>query len=210
MADDEFPFSDPIEVLTFTDHLIGKQVSITLAADIDCQPLPPADQRAQIKRPLELIMANAYFFAQRSQSGYTCYRQQSLSPLNFISAQYIPCVPVRMMFSFVETASHRLVTAPGHALFNSGAMRRWVECVNDRVKRGRVSRVQVSMHMRALLFVPARVSALFFDTYCSKHSMIFGCAIAAIASSLSLSFPVCRLLPPHACKPNQEGTSWMQ
>jgi hypothetical protein len=52
------------KVLSFPDRLTGRRVSLALVSDGKLRS--PAQHRAQIKRPLDHIKAEARFFAQRS------------------------------------------------------------------------------------------------------------------------------------------------
>ncbi len=137
-------------VLSFHDCLAGRRVSLVIVT-ANGKLQSPAQLRTQIKRQdrgqLELIKAEARFFAQRSPR-WQHRRQQELPPLGSVFVEYVPWGPVRLIFPCVATACHRLVTAPADMhMFN----RRWIwaEVVMERVTRGRVRRVQVRLQRRA-------------------------------------------------------------
>ncbi len=94
-------------------------MSLDLVADGKLQT--PAQLRAQIKRPIELIKTEAPLFAQRLHR-----RQAALPPLASIFVEYGECGRVRLMLLFVATPCRRLVTAPAdmHMSYN-GAGLRW-------------------------------------------------------------------------------------
>jgi hypothetical protein len=132
-------------VVDFIDHILNKCVSIWLG--IDMNPLSPAEQCAQIRSPLELVKAAEWFFAQKSPFGvYKRHRQEMLPPLGFISAEYSPLVPVRLMFGCVATACQRLATAPAKMRVTYRTAWRLAKHAMDRVTQGRVSKVQVRCH----------------------------------------------------------------
>jgi hypothetical protein len=180
-------------------------LSLALVADGKLQS--PAQLRAQIKSPLELIKINARIFAQRLP-GCKRPRQEAPPPLGFMFAEYSPFVPVRVMFGCVATACRRLVTAPAgvHVVYRT--TRRWTECILERVTRGHVRRVQVLLQRRACCAVrcACRASAcvrLVFDACCSAHCLILrfvaahrSCCIKRAAAFIQ--FLVCRMLPPPA------------
>jgi hypothetical protein len=128
------------DVLSFTDHLNRTSVSIVIVA-ADGKLLSPAQLRAQIKRPLESIKRQKWFFAHHR-------RQQALPPLGCVVADCSPCGRVRLMLRCVAFACQRLVTAPAdvHMTFMSWS---WAEVVMERVTRGRVKKVQVRLQRRA-------------------------------------------------------------
>jgi hypothetical protein len=134
-----------LNVLSFTDRFTGRPVSVALVAD--GKLLSPAQLRAQIKRVLKLIKAEAWLFAQQSPR---CkhLRQEALPPLGSIFAEYAPCVRVRLMFPCVAFTCQRLATAPAdmHMSYMSWS---WAELVMEHVTRGRVKRVQVLLQRRA-------------------------------------------------------------
>lgn len=140
--------------LSWTDHFIGKPASLSLGADGN--PLSPVQQRAQIMRPLLLVKAALWFFAQRSPAtGSKRHRQEPLPPPGHMSVEYSACAPARVMFGFVATACKRLPTAPCIMRVTDGTTWRWAGWVMDRVTRGHVRRVQVRWQRRALRFVIA-------------------------------------------------------
>jgi hypothetical protein len=175
--------------LSFTNYLTGRRVSLALVADGELQS--PAELRAQIMRPLELIKCQKSFFAQRSPR---CkhHRQQALQPLSSIFAQHPPChcVPARLalMFRFEAFACQRLATAPAdmHMAFMSWS---WAEVVMERVTRGRVRRVQVRLQRRACCAV--RCACLtsacvrcVFHACCSKLWLVLRCVAAHLSGCI--------------------------
>jgi hypothetical protein len=66
------------KVLSFPDHLTGRRVLLALVADGKLES--PAQLRAQIMRPLELMKAAEWFFAPRSP-GMKRHREEPLPPL---------------------------------------------------------------------------------------------------------------------------------
>ena len=139
--------------LSFTDHLTGRHV---LVADGKLQT--PAQLRAQIKRPLQIMKADARLFAQRSPL-FKHRRQQALPPLGCVVAECSPCGRVRLMLRCVAFACQRLATAPAHmhATFMSWS---WAEVVMERVTRDRVRRVQVRLQRSACCAVRCACRAL--------------------------------------------------
>ena len=126
---------------------MGKPASLALGSAEN--PLSPAEQRAQILRPLELVKAVPWFFALRlPDAGSKRYRQESRPPLGCMSAEYPPCVPARVMFGFVAIACPRLVAVPRKKRAADRTTWRWAGCVMDRVVRGLVCKLQV--RLRAL------------------------------------------------------------
>jgi len=117
-------------------------VSLWLGADGN--PLSPAEQHAQIRRPLELVKAAVWFFEQRSP-GYKRPRQEPQPPFGFIFAEYYALVPVRFMFGCVATACQRLAAAPAEMHVTNRKALRWANCVMDRVMQGRVRKVQQTL-----------------------------------------------------------------
>jgi hypothetical protein len=186
--------SNVLPLYIFPHHLTGRRVSLSLGADGTCHPLPPAQLRAQIKRPLELIKAAARFFAQRS-ARCKHRRQAALPALTSIFAQYpaCHCVPVRLMFPCVAFACQRLATAPADMHIEHSTWG-WAEVVMERVTRGHVKKVQVRLQRRACCAVryACRASACvrcLFDACCSKRCLVFRCVqrllrIASFASSV--------------------------
>ena len=146
-------FSKPSLPLAFTNHFTGRLLSVDLVAD--GKLLSPAQLRAQIKRPIELIKAEAYFFAQRSPRHMHC-PQEALLPLASIFVGCPPCVSMRVMFHCVAITCQRLATAPAdmHMVYKAWG---WAEVVLERVTRGRVKKVQVWLQRRACCAVAALV-----------------------------------------------------
>ena len=139
--DSEFP-QDLDFSLTFTDSFLGR--CRRLALDATGNPLPPPEQRAQIRMPLDILKAVEWFFpARRRLTGGKRHREDSVAPLGHMLVQFSPCVPLRVMFGFVATSCRRLVTAPAGIHVNSRSIWRWSEWIFERVTRGRVRRVQV-------------------------------------------------------------------
>ncbi len=135
------------DVLLITDRLTGRRVSLALVAEGKLRS--PAQLRAQLKRPLELIKAEARFFAQQS-TRCNHRRQETLPPLASIFVDHPQSVRVLLMLRCVATACQRLVTAPAdmHMSYRL-RMWGWAEVVMERVTRGRVRRVQVRLQRRA-------------------------------------------------------------
>ena len=127
--------------LSYTDFFIGKTVSLSLGADGN--PLSPDDQRAQIKRPLELIKSEAWFFAHHR-------RQQALPPLGSVVTESSLCANgrVRLMLPCVAYACQRLATAPAGMCVIYMTTRRWAGWIMQRVTRGRIRKVQVMLQRR--------------------------------------------------------------
>jgi hypothetical protein len=125
--------------LLFNDHLTGTPVLLELVADGKLQT--PAQLRAQIKRPLELIKAKALFCSQRLRR-WQHRPQPALPPPASDFVEYAPSGRVRLMLPCVATACQRLATAPAdtHMAHMSWS---WAEMVMERVTRGRVKKVQV-------------------------------------------------------------------
>jgi hypothetical protein len=133
-------------VLAFPDRHTGRPVSIALVAD--SKLLPPEELRAQIKHPLELMQAAAWFFARQSP-GMKRHLEEPPPPLGHMLAKFFPCVPVRVMCGCVATACCRLTTAPAgvHVIYRTKW--RWAGWIMERVRWGRVRRVQVRLQRRA-------------------------------------------------------------
>jgi hypothetical protein len=197
--------------LSFTDRLTGRPVSLALVADGNL--LSPAQLRAQIKRPLELIKAEARFFSQRSPRCKHPW-QQALPPLGPIFAEYRPCVRMRRMFRCVAFACQQLATTAPANIHMAYRRWGWAVWIMERVTRGRVRRVQVLLQRRACCAVrcACRASACMrcvFDACCRKRWLVLrsvaahrrGCIKRAAALIL-----VCRLLLPPALQAN--GTFW--
>ena len=190
----------PSVPLVFTDSLTGRPVSLALGGLL----LSPAQLRAQIKRPLELIKAEARFFAQRLPR---CKhrRQEALPLLGPIFAEYPPCVPVRLMLPCVAFACQRLVTAPAD-MYMAHMSWSWAEMVMERVTRGRVKKVQVLLQRRACCAVrcACRASACVrcvFDACCRKRLLVLRCVAAHRSGCIKRAAAfilVCRLLLPPA------------
>ena len=135
--------------LTFTDGFLGR--CRQLALDATRNPLPPPDQRAQIKMPLQILKAAAWFFEEGRGvvTGRKRHREDLPAPIDHMSAEFSPCVPLRVMFGFVATSCRRLATVPAGVHVNDRTTRRWVEWMFERVTRGRVRRVQVRVYPAA-------------------------------------------------------------
>jgi hypothetical protein len=144
---------EPPITLSFFDHTMGKIVSLRLGAD--GEPLSPAEQRSQIKRPLVLVKAAEWFFAQLSP-GFKRPRQRTLPPPSFIFTEHSPSVQVRFMFACVATVCRRLATAPANMHVTDRTMGRWAQCVMDRVTQGRVRKVQVWQQLRHAVMCAVR------------------------------------------------------
>ena len=196
------------KVLSFPDRLTRRRVSLALIAHGNL--LSPAQLRARIKRPLELIKSEAQFFAQRSPRFKLC-RQEALLHLASIFAKYRPRGRVPRMFRCVAFACQRLATAPVdmHMTYSVWS---WAEVVMDRVTRGRVRRVQVRLQRRACCAVrsAARASAFVFDVCCSKRWMVFRLFFlhysSCIKRAAAFILLVCRLLLPPALQ--ADATLW--
>jgi hypothetical protein len=175
--------------LKFTDRLTGRPVSLSFRAD--GKLLSHAEFRAEFKRALELIKAEARFFAQRSPPGCKRRRQAALPPLGSIFAQYSPCGRVRLMFRCVAFVCQRLTTTPAGMYVISRMMWRWAELVMERVTRGRVKKVQVRLQRRACcaLVVPVLACAVCLTRAAANAGWSSGmllCMAAAASSALSL------------------------
>jgi hypothetical protein len=131
-------------LLAFPDHLTGRPVSLALVIDGKLQP--PAQLRAQIKRPLELMKASAWYFARQSPS-IKRHRdaEEPPPPLGYMLAEFSPCVPVRVMCGCVAFACRRVVTAPAGMRMIYRTTGRWAGWIIERVTRGRVRRVQQTL-----------------------------------------------------------------
>ncbi len=189
--------SSPIpQALSFTDHLTGRRVTVSLAFVADGKLQSPKQLRAQIMHPIELMKTEARFFAH--------HRRQTL-PLGCVVAECSPCGRVRLVLPCVAFACQRLATAPAdmHMTFMSWS---WAEVLMERLTRGRVKKVQVRLQRRACCAVRCayRASACVrcvFDACCRKRWLVFryaaahrsGCIKRAAAFIL-----VCRLLLPPA------------
>ena len=134
--------------LTFTDSFLGR--CRRLALDTTGNPLPPPEQIAQIKMPLNILKAAEWFFAApRRLTGGKRHREVSSAPLCHMLVQFSPCVPLRVMFGFVATSCHRITTAPAGMNVISRTKGRWAAWIFERVTRGRVKRVQVRAYPAA-------------------------------------------------------------
>jgi hypothetical protein len=190
-------------VLSFPDRLTSRPVSLALVAD--GKLLLPAQLCAQIKRPLKLIKAAAWFFAQQSP-GIKRHREEPPPPLGHMLSQFLPCVPVRVMCGCVATACRRLATAPAGMYVIYRTTERWAAWIMERVTRGRVKRVQVRVQRRACCAVrcACRVSACVscvFYACCRKHwlNLRFVAAHRSCCIKRAAEFIlVCRLLLPPA------------
>ena len=149
----------PKNALVFPNHLTGRRESLALVADGKLQS--PAQLRAQIMRPLELIQAAAWFCSRQSP-GMKRHREEPPPPLGHMLTEFSPCVPVRVMCGCVATACRRLATAPAgvHVMYRTTG--RWSGLIMERVTRGRVKKVQVRLQRRAcLLVVPVLACTVF-------------------------------------------------
>jgi hypothetical protein len=142
------PHNSPL-ALSYTAQGTGRRVSISLVADGNL--LTPTELRARIKRPLDVMQAQAWFFAQRSPPGCKSSRQQPLPPRLYITAEYHPCIEAHGMFGLVTAVCQRVAAAPVNMRVICRTTWRWADCVLDRVTRGRVSRVQVMLQRHACL-----------------------------------------------------------
>jgi hypothetical protein len=129
------------------DHVTGRRVSLIL---VDGTLLSHAQLRAQIRRPLKLMQAEAWFFAQQSP-GMKRQREASPPPLGYMLTEFSSCVLVRLMLGCVATACRRLAITPAVSCRTTG---RWAGRTMDHVTRGRVRRVQVQPQRRALVRAP--------------------------------------------------------
>ena len=158
-------------VISFLDHLTCRRVSLDLVADGKLQP--PAQLRAQIMCPLQLMQAAAWFFARQSP-GMKRYLEEPPPPLGHMLTQFLPCVPVRLMCCCVATACRRLATAPaGVNMFYRTTGRCLAAWIMELVTRVRVRRVQVRLQRRACCAVRCACPAsaclhCVFDACCSK------------------------------------------
>ena len=194
--------------LSFPDHLTGRPVSLVLVVGGKLQS--PEELRAQIKRPLELVQAAAWFF-KRQSPGMKRHREEPPPPLGCMLAEFSPCVPVRVMCGCVATACHRLATMLAGMHVISRTTGRCAGWIMERVTRGHVSRVhlllQVWLQRRACCAVrcACRASACVrcdsvFDACCSKRWLVLrsdaahrsGCIKRAAAFILMYRL----LLPP--------------
>jgi hypothetical protein len=177
--------------LSVSDHLTGRRVSIALVAD--GKLLSPQELRAQIKHPLELMQAAAWFFAQQLP-GMKRHREAPPPPLGYMLANFFPCVPVRVMCGCVATACRRLTTAPAgmHVIYRTTG--RWAGRIMERVWRGRVKRVQVRLQRRVCCAVRRACRSsdcvrCVFDACCRKRWPIFRCVAAHRSETDASSVP---------------------
>ncbi len=122
-------------ILTWTDLFLGKRVSLRLNAS--GIPLPPAEQRAHIMRPLELMQAAAWFFARRWASRHISREPLSLG---FMLREYYSMDLVRFMTWLVPATCLRL-----SARASAGSAMHLARLVMDRVSRRRAGKVQVRL-----------------------------------------------------------------
>jgi hypothetical protein len=191
---------DHDDFLAFPDYLTGRRVSIS-----DGKLQSPAQLRAQIMRPLQLLKAAAWFFALQSP-GMKRHREEPPPPLGYMLAEFSPCVPVRVMFGCVATACRRLVPAPAgvHVFYRTADF--CERSIMERVMWGLVKKVQVWLqrHARCAVHCASPATACLrcvFDACCSKRWLVLrsvaphrsGCIKRATAFIL-----VRRLLPPPA------------
>jgi hypothetical protein len=147
--DDESSSSSmPSNVLVFPDHLTGRRVSLALDVVADGKLQSPAQLRAQIMRPLEIMQAAAWFYVRQSPD-MKRHREEPPPPLGHMLTQFSPCVPVRVMCGCVATACRRLTTAPAGVHVIHRTTGRWAAWIMERVAWGRVRRVQVRLQRRA-------------------------------------------------------------
>jgi hypothetical protein len=187
--------------LKFPDCLTGRLVIVAPGGTL---PLPK-QLRAQIKRPLQLIQAAAWFFARQSP-GMKRHREEPPPPLGYMLTEFSPCVPVRVMCGCVTTVCRRLVTAPAgvHVMYRTTG--RWAAWMMERVTRGRVKKVRVWLQRRACCAVrcACRASACVrcvFDACCRKRLLVLRCISAHRSGCIkrgSAFILVCRLLLPLA------------
>jgi hypothetical protein len=202
-------------VLLFPDRLTGRSVSLALVTDGKLRT--PAELRAQIKRPLELIKASAWIFAQLSPL-CKCHRQEALPPLGFMAAEYSVSLPVRVMCGCVATACRRLATAPAvvHVMYRTTG--RWAVWIMERVTWGRVKKVQVLLQRRACRVVrcACRASACVrcvFDACSRKLWLVLRCVAAHRSGCMKRAAAfilVCRLLLPPTLQADATFRSWQE
>ena len=155
--------------LSFTDDLIGTAVSLALVADGKLQSRQQL--YAHIMRPLELMQAAAWFFALQSP-GMKRHLEEPPPPLDYMLTEFSPCVPVRVMCGCVATACRRLATAPAGMYVISRTTGRWAAWIMERVRWGRVRRVQVRLQRRACCAVR-----------CASACVSFVCMILAAGNA---------------------------
>ena len=181
--------SSSISALSFTDHLTGTRVTVSLGADGNL--LSPAEQRAQIKRSVELIMAATWIFGRRSP-GYEYRREKLQPPLGHALAEFPPRVPVRVMCGCVAAGCQRLVAAPADMHVMHTKTWRWASWVMGRVMRGLVSRVQVRLQRR-MRSLPVFACAVILTCAAANAGRFSGAllCVAAAAPTASLLFMPC-------------------
>ncbi len=208
---DYFP-PTPEPPLSFPDRLTGRRVSLVIVfADGKLQT--PAQLRAQIMRPLELMQAAAWFFSRQSPC-MKRHREEPPPPLGHMLTQFSPCVPVRVMCGCVATACRRLTTAPAGMYVIYRTTWRWAAWIIERVTRGRVRRVQVRLQRRVCCSVrcACRASACVrcvFDACCRKRWLVLRCVAAHRSGCMKRAAAfilVCRLLLPPALQ--ADPTFW--
>jgi hypothetical protein len=91
-------------ILSFPDHITGRRVSLSLRADETCYTLSPLQLRAQIKCPLELVKAAAWFLEQQSPLDRKRSWIALPPPFGHMLAEFSPHVPVRCMFGCIASA----------------------------------------------------------------------------------------------------------
>jgi hypothetical protein len=188
---------------------------VSLAHDAGGKLLPPKQLRAQIKCPLELMQAAAWFFTRQSP-GMKRHLEEPPPPLDYMLTDFSPCVPVRVMCGCEATACRRLATAPAgvHVIYRTTG--RWSAWIMERVTRGRVKKVQVLLQRRACcaLCCACRASACVrcvFDARCRKRWLILRCVAAHRSGCIKRAaafIVVCRLLLPPALQ--ADPTFWTQ
>ncbi len=120
---------------------------MSFALVADSKLLSPAEFRAQIMRPLELMQAAAWFFARQSP-GMKRHLEEPPPPLGHMLTQFSTSAPVRVVFVCVATVCRRLATAHGCMHVTDKKTWIWAEVVMERVTRGRVKKVQVRLQRR--------------------------------------------------------------
>jgi hypothetical protein len=198
-------------VLSFPDRLSGRRVSLALFADGNL--LSPAQLRAQIQRPLELVNAATWFFAQQSP-GMKRHREEPPLPLGHTLTEFSPYVPARVMFGCVAAACRRLTTAPAGVYVVYRTTGRWAAWIVERVTQGRVRRVQVRLQRRACCAVRCACCATacvrcLFDACCRKRWLLLRCVAAHRSGCIkraAVIILVCRLLRPPALQ--EDAAFW--
>ena len=136
------PYAMPVvkfrETFVFFDRRKGKRVSLVVVADDKLQS--PEKLRAQIKSPLELMQAAAWFFVRQSP-GVKWNQEVPPPPLCYMLTQFSPCVPLRVMYGCVVTACRRLATAPASVHVMNRTTWRWLAWIMERVTWGPAARV---------------------------------------------------------------------